>query len=77
MPLPIAAEIDTWPIRERQPGKAVDLFAIREAPVILPPGRLLRVTEKIGTGDVMMMPDLAGWQHRKPSKIGPNGYTGT
>jgi hypothetical protein len=47
VPLPIAAEINGRLVSEGQPGHSVDLFAVGQAPIILPPRGLLREAERV------------------------------
>ena len=72
MPLPIAGEIDRLLRRHRQPGHAVDLFAVADAAVVLPPPGFLSVAKLLRTGrsppdrDALSRPDElvgsnAGW----------------
>src|SRR5207253_8058833 len=56
--LPIAAEIDARLVAHRERNHAINLAAVRIAPMILAPSCLLREADQIGTGDVMMMADL-------------------
>jgi hypothetical protein len=62
--LPIAAEIDRRAALHSQADHAIDLFAIADPAQILAPSRLLGVTNKVATRNVVMMPKFAAAQAR-------------
>jgi hypothetical protein len=68
-PLPIAAEIDARLIPHRQHRHAIDLKAVRVAPMILTPGALLREPGEVRAGEVVMMADL-GAAHAGEERLG-------
>jgi hypothetical protein len=60
--LPVAAEINRRSASHRQANHAIHLLAVTDAAQIFAPCRLLGVTNKIRSGDMMMMPEFAAAQ---------------
>ena len=58
MSLPVAAEIHRRFVCKGQPGDPVDLLAVGQAPIVLPPCGLLREAEKVRAGNVVVMADF-------------------
>jgi hypothetical protein len=59
VPLPISCEFDALATLHCRSGYAAHLIAIRDAAVVFPPWRLLRVAEEIRPCDVTMDADLS------------------
>ena len=58
-PLPVSTPIDRRTAGHRQPSYRPNLRPVIDPAVIFAPSRLLRVADKIGSGDVVMVADLA------------------
>ena len=56
--MPITAEINARLVPHSKRHNPINLEAVRIFPVILAPCALLREAQKIGAGEVMVVPDL-------------------
>jgi len=60
--LPGAAEVDRWAASHRQADDALPLLAVADPAQVLWTCRLLRVSDEIGAGDVVVVPQLTAAQ---------------
>ena|SRR5215471_1479105 len=62
MPLRVARKINELAALQRQRGNPIYLIPIRDEPIVLAPRGLLRISEEIRAGDVMVNSDLGAAQ---------------
>jgi hypothetical protein len=69
--LPVAAETDARLVPHRQPYSAINLAAVRIAPVIFSPCCFLREPDQIRAGDVVVVCPISARRIRekKPSAV--------
>src|SRR3954467_15375713 len=72
MTLPVAAEIHRRAAADHQPDDRADLQTSAVPSVIFSPGQFPRVSQKIDSGDMMIMADLAAPRSGEEGVPSPN-----